>query len=305
MGIPRNYYLKGYVDYSKPGQIETLYKEGFASEVEILTSCVLSPQDVFVLVERLSWTSIDGDIVYHLDGDSSHVMVTYPFSRFWGAITDLFYIGQYSEEYSVAFHLVLTKKLQLADFRFPHFIRIKLPTHQLGEEFDAIKLAPHDADIDSFECRADIISHATYIEGMLYKIIIDSRKRATKPIKEMTYNDKIKFCRDEKLLSRDLLSVVRGLKNLRNEAAHQFSFESSGPTGNYLKVNPVSDKLLTDIKVFVDVCEKRYSLSAGRINRFHNCLRMLAGELNKKAELSQQITIGKQYPEDLSSYFYG
>lgn len=43
----------------------------------------------------------------------------------------------------------------------------------------------------------------------------------------------------------------------------------------------------------------------GRINRFDNVFRMLAGELNAKANLAQMITLGKQYPAELSSYFYG
>ena len=305
MGIPSNYYLKGYVDISKPGMIETLYKTGFSSEQRILASCSLYPQDIFVLIERLHWTSIDGDIVYHLDGDSSYVEATYPFSRFWGVITDFFSISQYSEEYSTAFHLALMKKLRLGELDYPHFIRLKLPTHQLGEEFDSINMTPHDANIGSFECRADIISHATYIEGMLYKIIANSHSDSLPLTKDISYNDKITICTKNHLLSRSLISVVRRLKNLRNEAAHQFSFETNDHTENYLKIHPVTDKLLTEIKVFVDICEKRYSLNAGRINRFQNCVKMLAGELNEKAKISQQITIGKQYPAEISSYFYG
>lgn len=121
----------------------------------------------------------------------------------------------------------------------------------------------------------------------------------------MIYNRKIDFCEKEKLLSNELLSIVKLLKDLRNQAAHQFSFEKCGPTGNYLKINPVSDKLLEEIKSFVCACEKRYSLKEGRINRFDNVFRMLAGELNAKANLAQMITLGKQYPAELSSYFYG
>ncbi|EHC5014664.1 hypothetical protein JS685_003370 [Escherichia coli] len=140
---------------------------------------------------------------------------------------------------------------------------------------------------------------------MLYKIITDSKKTTYNLADKMTYNRKIDFCEKEKLLSNELLSIVKLLKDLRNQAAHQFSFEKCGPTGNYLKINPVSDKLLEEIKSFVCACEKRYSLKEGRINRFDNVFRMLAGELKAKANLAQMITLEKQYPAELSSYFYG
>lgn len=95
------------------------------------------------------------------------------------------------------------------------------------------------------------------------------------------------------------------MRKLRNEAAHQFSFEIDNSSDKHLEIKPVSEKLLAEIKIFVEVCEKRYGLKAGKIHRFDNCFRMLAGELNKKANLTQVITLGKQFPAELSSYFYG
>ncbi len=305
MGTPENYYLKGYVDQSLPGQIQTLHKATFSCKEEILSSSTLSPEDVFILVERLYWTSIGGDVTYHLEEGASKVILKYPFSQFWDIITDSFAIAQYSNEYGIAFQLDLESKLKLESLNFPHFIRIILSAHSIGEEFDSISSSPHNADIGHFECRADIISHAAYIEGMLYKIINDSKKATYKPADEMTYHEKIAFCKKEKLLNNSLLSIVRLLKDLRNEAAHQFSFERCGPTGNHLKINPVSDNLLEGIKKFVFACEKRYFLKEGKIKRFDNAFRMLAGELNVKANFTQMITLGKQYPAELSSYFYG
>ena len=305
MGTPENYHLKGYVDHSLPGQIETLHKATFSSKEEVLTSSTLSPEDVFILVERLHWASISGNITHHLEEGASKVILKYPFSQFWEIITDSFAIAQYSNEYGIAFQHDLKSKLKLESLNFPNFIRIILSAHSIGEEFDSISIPPHNADIGHFECRADIISHAAYIEGMLYKIITDSKKTTYNLADKMTYNRKIDFCEKEKLLSNELLSIVKLLKDLRNQAAHQFSFEKCGPTGNYLKINPVSDKLLEEIKSFVCACEKRYSLKEGRINRFDNVFRMLAGELNAKANLAQMITLGKQYPAELSSYFYG
>nr|WP_298167073.1 hypothetical protein [uncultured Pseudomonas sp.] len=305
MGIPGNYFLKGYVDCSKTGTIETLFKESISEKEETLASCELSAHEVFVLVERLAWTSIDGDIIYHLNGESSHVVITYPFSRFWKVITNHFSIAQYSDEYALIFDSTLAQNLKLQELRFPHYIRINFPAHPLGEEFDTIRESPHDAGISLFDCRADIISQATYIEGMLHKIIKDSKNKTSKSLQEMTYHEKISFCKKNNLLAHDLLSVIALLKDLRNEAAHQFSFDIDSSTGSFLTVNPASEKLITRVKKFVETCELRYALRAGRIERFHNCARMLAGEINKKANLSQRITLGNQYPKNLSSYFYG
>lgn len=305
MGIPKNYYLKGYVDDSRPGQIETLYQSTFSSEEKVLACCTLSPKNIFILVERLYWTSIQSDTLYDLKEGESKIILKYPFSQFWDLITDSFAIAQYSEEYGLALQIELKEKLNLENQKLPHFIRISFPAHSIGEEFDNITRSPHHADVGHFECRADIISHATYVEGMLYKIVADSKITTPKPINDMTYNEKIVFCGKEKLLSRKLLSLIRSLKNLRNESAHQFSFESDGPTGNYLKINPVSEKLLSNIKNFVSACEKRYGLKPGKIHRFHNSFRMLAGELNEKSNLTQTMSLTKQYPSELSSYFYG
>lgn len=306
MGTPINHYLKGYVDDSRHGTIETLYKQSINSQDEVLASCELSPHDIHVLVERLYWTSMDGEATYHADGENPTLVIIYPFSRFWNVITDLFSIAQYSEEYSVALHRMLQEKLKLNDSRYPHGVRISFPARQVGEEFDHVEMQPHHLEVEAFECRAEIIAHATYIEGMLYKIITSSGKATLRQADNMKYHQKIAFCLSENLIpDESLIKIIKRLKNLRNEAAHQFSFERSGPDGDFLEVNPVSDKLLVGIKTFVGVCESRYLLKEGRINRFNNCLRMLAGELNKEAGISPRITLTKQYPPELSSYFYG
>ncbi|HFI7715400.1 TPA: hypothetical protein ACGR2M_004729, partial [Escherichia coli] len=154
MGTPENYHLKGYVDHSLPGQIETLHKATFSSKEEVLTSSTLSPEDVFILVERLHWASISGNITHHLEEGASKVILKYPFSQFWEIITDSFAIAQYSNEYGIAFQHDLKSKLKLESLNFPHFIRIILSAHSIGEEFDSISIPPHNADIGHFECRA-------------------------------------------------------------------------------------------------------------------------------------------------------
>ncbi|HDL7456389.1 TPA: hypothetical protein PXN90_001372 [Yersinia enterocolitica] len=195
MGIPKNYRLKGYVDHSQQGHVETYFQSTFSSKEETLTSCVLSPSDVFILVERLYWTSIDGEIIYKVDGSNSKIVLKYPFSRFWETITDNFAIAQHSEKYELPFQIKLREKLKLDSLSFPHFIKITLSSHSIGDEFDKIKISPHNADIDHFECRSDIISRDAYVEGMLYKIISDSKKLTSKPIDNMTFNEKITFCK--------------------------------------------------------------------------------------------------------------
>ncbi|HCT4964757.1 TPA: hypothetical protein OTY97_000204 [Citrobacter koseri] len=305
MGIPGNYYLKGYIDDSRPGHIETLFQATFSGTEEVVASCPLLPEEVFLLVERLYWTSIDGDTIYKNDDSGTKLILKYPFSRFWDVITNNFAIAQYSEHYGLSFQLNLREKLNLDNLQFPHFIRITLPGNSIGDEFNKIKTRPHHAGIDHFECRSDIISHATYVEGMLYKIIINSGLSVTGSIDEMTFNEKTVFCRKNKLLKMKLINIVWLLKNLRNEAAHQFSFEIDDSSESHLEIKPVSEKLLVGIKEFVKTCEKRYGLTAAKIHRFDNSFRMLAGELNEAANLTQVITLGKQFPVELSSYFYG
>lgn len=305
MAVPRNFYLKGFVDISKVGQIQTLFKESISSENIVLASCELSPDDVFVLVERLAWTSVYGSIEYFLDNDDSHITLTYPFSSFWETITNSSAVAQYSDEYAKIFEMTLSEKLALRESRYPHYARLKLPIHQMGAEYARVRGEPHNSGISSFDCRSDIISEATYIEGMLHKVISNSNLKSESSIKGMTYHEKICYCRERSLLSPCLLEVVIRLKDLRNEAAHEFSFDDGAPVGDFLTVNPAGEQLILKVKEFVDACEQRYSLSVGRIERFRNCVRMLAGEINEKANLSQKVVIGKQYPKELSSYFYG
>lgn len=305
MSIPRNYALKGMVDVTKPGHIETLYLKGLSSEPEILASYALPPEDVYTLIERLYWTSIDGTRDLTLDAQGDKIVLTYSFSSFWKTITSYFSIAQYSEEYSVKLRMDLMENLRIEELKFPHFVRISLAGHSLGDEFSKVKVSPHNGKIDAFECRADIIAHATYIQGMLFKIITDSRKITPKPLNVMTYHDMIVFCGKHSLLNKKILSLVRLLKNLRNDAAHQYSFLSSSDGDNYLSVEPVSNKMMGEIESFVLGCEKRYDLKAGRINRFSNSVRVLAGEINKEAKLTMHMVLGKQYPSRLSTYFYG
>ncbi|QKZ06054.1 hypothetical protein [Pseudomonas eucalypticola] len=305
MSVPRNYYLKGVVDDSKPGFIETLYLRGILNEPEVLASHTLNPEEVRTIVERLYWTSIDGRADYNLGEQSDEVILSYSFSSFWNAITDSFSIAQYSEDYSIKLRMDLMKKLRMEELKFPHLVKIRLAMHSLGDEFSKVKIPSHDGKFDSFECRAEIIAHATYIQGMLYKIIDDSRKATPKPLGELTYHEMIKFCADNVLLDKKLLSLVRRLTDLRNDAAHQFSFGKVSGGDDCLSVEPVSTKLMDGIEIFVASCERRYKLKAGRINRFRNSVRVLAGEINKDAKLAMHIVLGKQYPSQLSTYFYG
>ncbi|MGY2211746.1 hypothetical protein OQB66_03180 [Pseudomonas syringae] len=306
MGTPLNYSLKGKVDDSKPGLIETLHYEGFSSEPAILATHTLSPGDVYVLIERLYWTSIDGTVDYTTGPQQASVVLTYPFTTFWNAITNYFAIAQYSEEYSIRLRMELVKGLKLDNkSKYPHLVRICLAGHQWGEEFSKIQIEPHNGKVSSFECRAEIIAHATYIQGMLYKIISDSKKPTPKPLAEMSYHQMISFCMNKHLLKSDTVKVLRHLKDLRNEAAHQFSFEVGSNGHDFMSVEPVSRKLMKDLEKFVAICEKRYKLQPARINRFSNSARLLAGELNKKAKLAQHVVLGKQYPTELATYFYG
>lgn len=305
MVVPLNYSLKGKVDDSKPGIIETLYCERISAEPKVLATYTLSPSDVYVLIERLYWTSINGTIDYNVGDDHANVLLIYPFASFWESITDYGAIAQYSEEYSVWLRMKLMEGLRLQELKCPHLVRISLAGHYWGSEFSAIEVQPHNGKIGSFECRAEIIAHATYIQGMLFKVIVDSKKVAVSQLCEMTFHQMIYFCFSEKLLSKGIVKLLWRLKDLRNEAAHQFSFEVGKDGDDFLSVEPVSSKLMKDLKGFVAACEKKYKLKPARINRFSNSVRMLAGEINEKADLAQHMVLGKEYPPDLATYFYG
>ncbi|WP_329839691.1 hypothetical protein [Stenotrophomonas geniculata] len=305
MGIPSNYALKGHVNISKSALIETLEQTGFDSDPRVLAAYTLRPDEVRTLVQRLYWTSLQGELEYHINGEQSRIVAVYPFQGFWDVVTDLFAIGQYCDEYSVTFRQTLLNELKLGELQFPHQVRIELPMHDYARPLAASNILPHAPQASAFECRADIISNATYVEGMLYKIILDSSVQTAEQLKRLKFHSMIKLCRTGNLVDAGLLSVVDELRLLRNEAAHEFSFSDLTSGSSTLTINPVSDDLMRRIEKFVDSCEKRYKMEPARIERFRNSMLMLAGELNEKACLSQTLVLGKQFPDSLSSYFYG
>ncbi|KER83342.1 hypothetical protein GW16_14925 [Xanthomonas arboricola pv. celebensis] len=305
MGIPSNYALKGHVDVSKSASIQTLEQTGFSSDAKVLATYTLRPDEVRTLIQRLYWTSLQGDLEYHVNGEHSRIVATYPFQSFWDVVTDLFAIAQYCDDYSVTFGCTLLNELKLEQLQFPHQIRIELPMHDLATPLAASKIVPHEPRASAFECRAEIISNATYVEGMLHKIILDSGFKTATQLKRFKYKSKIEFCDCRKLVDADLLSIVDELRELRNEAAHEFSFGDLTPGSSSLAINPVSDELMHLIERFVSSCERRYKIKPARIERFRNSMHMLAGELNEKACLSQVLVLGKQFPDSLATYFYG
>nr|WP_313123988.1 hypothetical protein [Stenotrophomonas geniculata] len=305
MGIPNNYALKARVDVSKPALIQTLEQTGFDSAPKVLATYTLRPDEVRTLVQRLHWTSLQGDLDYHINGEKSLIVATYPFQAFWDVVTNLFAIAQYCDDYSVGLQCTLLDELKLREPQFPHQIRIELPMHDFAKPLAASEILPHEPQASAFECRADIISNATYVEGMLYKIIIDSGLKTAEQLKKVNFHSKIDLCRSSELVDAGLLSVVDELRQLRNEAAHEFSFGNLAPGSSTLTISPVGHELMGLIETFVDSCEKRYKMEPARIERFRNSMLMLSGELNEKACLSQTLVLGKQFPDSLSTYFYG
>lgn len=305
MEIPENYRLKALVDVNRPGQISTLYRPRLKGQNETIASCELSPEHVRALVERLAGTSIPGDLEYFFEDDSPHVIASYPFHSFWESMNNLAWIAQYTKEYSLALGQALNSGLQIEHLKLPHFVRLQLPIFNDESALATVQALPNGPTSASFQCRADIIAHATHIEGMLHRIITDGGAAKASAATKLNFNGKIELCKDSRLVPTDLLHIVRTLKNLRNQAAHHFSFRTSNSDRTILVVNPVSEKMMMLIDKFVTSCEARYALGPARIRRFHRSVGCLADELNKKAGLTRHVTLGKQYPAALAAYFYG
>lgn len=304
IGQPKNYRLKSIIDIEKPGVIQTEYKADNCSENQVLACCDLSPNEVSTLVERLYWSDISGEVEYHTS--CGEVALLYPFSLFWSIVTDHFAIAQYSNDYGLWFQLGLQKKLQLDDLKYPHFVRIRLAESQQCLVGKLTQIRPHDVHINSFDCRAAIISHATYVHGMLDVITRDFCKRNNLiREKKMSLSQMNKFCKGENIYCQGLYTAVDYLRKLRNESAHEYQIEKPINDDGTLSVNSVSDLLLELMELFVGFCEKRYGLIPAKTDRFYNCFRMLAGELNSLSQLNQHVTIGKTYPDAWNSYFFG
>lgn len=183
----------------------------------------------------------------------------------------------------------------------PHAYRVRATS--VGERGGtSSEHEPHFIDVSEFRQRGIAIGIATYIDAMLECVVAGSGKSAEK----MSFSQKIVHCRDNDLLTVACCARLDLLRDLRNNAAHEFECLAEGEQQNHYKVVRVpgySESFLANVEVFVAQCEQAYGALPGRTRRLYLAANYLAGEINAVAKLESVFVLGVNYPEVLESYF--
>lgn len=240
-----------------------------------------------------------------------YLQIDIPFQSFWYQFQNPLLVGNYidadSDDTWGLYHNVM--RLRGDGARCPHSYRLTVASRSLTQEGveNELHRERHRIDLSRFSHRAEVIAAATYVDAMVTYIVRDlSLVNPQNSNWDVTFAHKIKACRNHGLLQAEVCELLHELRELRNNAAHEFSEDWRIENGPFktVSVPQGSEEFLASLRKFVEKAELRYGEVDANSQRFYRAVELLAGELNLVAGLDNVMVLGGHHPDELDLYFY-